>query len=383
MTIISLMRVMENPFEYQRIVAGKTFVDREEELKSLIDALLSGENVLLHSPRRLGKSSLLKETLQRIGNKRLSIYIDLWECLSEEEIAEKLISGIINTAYTTLEKAAAAMREMITSARPLLTVERDGSIGIKLEFIEREKTLKEALAMIQKVSERRGKKVVVVVDECQVIAEFEGHRVEKVFRTTLQEQTMVTYVFSGSKQHVLKAMVTQKTRPFYRQLRPMTLGPITIGAFTPFIKNGFAKVGGIDDIVIEEIYRFVSGNPQRTQQICHFLFSKAVAGEPLTSTLVEKVVLDICLSLDKEFEDELDGIKNTRQRRILKALAIEATQKPLSSEFLKKYSLGPASSVQTALKGLLEKGILDEKYEFVDPLFKTWFVFRYRNVKRL
>jgi len=383
MTIISLMHVIENPFEYQRIVAGKTFVDREEELKSLIDALLSGENILLHSPRRLGKSSLLKETLQRIGNKRLSIYIDLWECLSEEEIAEKLISGIINTAYTTLEKAAAAMREMITSARPLLTVERDGSIGIKLEFIEREKTLKEALTMIQKVSERRGKKVVVVIDECQVIAEFEGHRLEKVFRTTLQEQTMVTYVFSGSKQHVLKAMVTQKTRPFYRQLRPMTLGPIAIGAFTPFIKNSFTKIGGIDNRVIAEIYRFVSGNPQRTQQISHFLFSRAVAGESLTATLVEKVVFDICMSIDKEFEDELDGIKNTRQRRILKALVIESTQKPLSSEFLKKYSLGPASSVQTALKGLLEKGILDERYEFVDPLFRTWFMFKYRNIKRL
>ena len=377
------MHVIENPFEYQRIVAGKTFVDREEELKSLIDALLSGENILLHSPRRLGKSSLLKETLQRIGNKRLSIYIDLWECLSEEEIAEKLISGIINTAYTSLEKAVAVIREMITSARPLLTVERDGSIGIKLDFVEKEKTLKEALSMIQKVSERRGKKMIVVIDECQVIAEFESHRVEKVFRTTLQEQTMVTYVFSGSKQHVLKAMVTQKTRPFYRQLRPMTLGPIAIGAFTPFIKNSFTKIGGIDNRVIAEIYRFVSGNPQRTQQICHFLFSRAVAGESLTATLVEKVVFDICMSIDKEFEDELDGIKNTRQRRILKALVIESTQKPLSSEFLKKYSLGPASSVQTALKGLLEKGILDERYEFVDPLFRTWFMFKYRNIKRL
>ncbi len=377
------MHVIENPFEYQRIVAGKTFVDREEELKSLTDALLSGENILLHSPRRLGKSSLLKETLQRIGNKRLSIYIDLWECLSEEEIAEKLISGIINTAYTSLEKAATVIREMITSARPLLTVERDGSIGIKLDFVEKEKTLKEALSMIQKVSERKGKKIIVVIDECQVIAEFESHRVEKVFRTTLQEQTMVTYVFSGSKQHVLKAMVTQKTRPFYRQLRPMTLGPIAIGAFTPFIKNGFTKIGGIDNNVIEEIYRFVSGNPQRTQQICHFLFSRAVSGESLTTTLVEKVVFDICMSIDKEFEDELDGIKNTRQRRILKALAIESTHKPLSSKFLKKYSLGPASSVQTALKGLLEKGILDEKYEFVDPLFRTWFMFKYRNIKRL
>jgi hypothetical protein len=374
------MTKRENPFEYQRIVAGETFVDRETEIQSLINALLSGENILLYSPRRLGKSSLLKEAIQRIGDKRICIYVDLWECLSEEEIAEKLVGAIINVAYTTLEKATTAMKEMIGSARPLLTVESDGSIGIKLEFIEQERTLKESLMMMQNVSERRKKKVIVIIDESQVIAEFEGHRIEKIFRTTLQQQTMVTYVFSGSKQHILKAMVAQKTRPFYHQLRSMTLGPIPIDAFTPFIKNGFSKVGGVDTAVIKEIYRFASGNPQRTQQICHFLFSKAERGERLIIDDVQQTVAEICLSLDKEFEDELDGIKNTRQRRILKALAIGATQKPLSSGFLKKYSLGPASSVQTALKGLIEKGILSEEYEFIDPLFKMWFVFKHRHI---
>ena len=374
------MNMIENPFEYQRIVAGEAFVDRERELKTLINALLSGENILLYSPRRLGKSSLLKEAMQRIGDKRISIYVDLWECLSEEEIAEKLLAAIINVAYTTLEKATTAMKEMISSARPLLTVESDGSIGIKLEFVEREKTLKESLSMMQKIAERRKKKVIVIIDESQVIAEFEGHRIEKIFRTTLQEQKMVTYVFSGSKQHTLKAMVTQKTRPFYHQLRPMTLGSITIDAFTPFIKKGFSKVGGVNTAVIKEIYRFASGNPQRTQQICHFLFSKAENDKRLVTDDVQQIVKEICLSLDKEFEDELDGIKNTRQRRILKALAIEGTQKPLSSDFLKKYSLGPASSVQTALKGLIEKGILSEEYEFIDPLFKMWFVFKNRKI---
>jgi len=372
--------MIENPFEYQRIVAGEAFVDRERELKTLINALLSGENILLYSPRRLGKSSLLKEAMKRIGDKRISIYVDLWECLTEEEIAEKLLAAIINVSYTTLEKATTAMKEMISSARPLLTVESDGSIGIKLEFVEREKTLKESLSMMQKIAERRKKKVIVIIDESQVIAEFEGHRIEKIFRTTLQEQKMVTYVFSGSKQHTLKAMVTQKTRPFYHQLRPMTLGSITIDAFTPFIKKGFSKVGGVNTAVIKEIYRFASGNPQRTQQICHFLFSKAENDKRLVTDDVQQIVKEICLSLDKEFEDELDGIKNTRQRRILKALAIEGTQKPLSSDFLKKYSLGPASSVQTALKGLIEKGILSEEYEFIDPLFKMWFVFKNRKI---
>jgi len=234
--------------------------------------------------------------------------------------------------------------------------------------------------MIQKIAEKRGKKIIVVLDESQVIAEFKGHRIEKIFRTAIQEQNMVIYIFSGSKQHVLKAMVNQKTRPFYRQLRPMTLGPISIEGFTPFIKKGFSKIGDIHDNIIKEIYRFASGNPQRTQQICHHLFSKAKDGKKPSSNLVQKVVIEICLNLNKEFEDELDGIKNNRQRRILKALAIDSIDKPMSLEFIQKYSLGPASSVQTALKGLIEKGVLDDNYDFVDPLFKTWFVFKYQKM---
>ena len=369
---------MENPFEYQRIVVGKSFVDRKDEIKILTEALLSGENMLLYSPRRLGKSSLLQEILLRIKDQRIAIYVDLWECLTEGEIVEKLATGIINTAFTKMEKAAAALKEVITSTRSLMTLEPDGSIGLKLEYIEKNKTLKETLTLIEKIAEKRKKKVIIVIDECQVITEFEDNRIEKLFRTVIQQQRSVTYVFSGSKQHVLKAMVNQKTRPFYRQLRPMTLGPIPINAFASFIKKGFSKISCIDDKAIEEIYRFTGGNPQRTQQVCHLLFIQAQEEKP-TPEQVTKVVIDLCLTLDKEFEDELDSIKNKRQRAILKALALDSTDKPLSADFINKHTLGPSSSVQTALKMLIEKGVLDESYHFIDPLFENWFIFKHNK----
>ena len=370
---------MENPFEYQRIVVGKTFVDREQEIKILTKAILSRENMLLYSPRRLGKSSLLQEVLLQIDDQRIAINVDLWECLTEAEIAEKLATGIINAAFTKMEKAAATLKEVITSTRPLMSLEPDGSIGLKLEYIEKDKTLKETLYLIETIAEKRKKKVIVFIDECQVIAEFEGNRIEKLFRTVIQQQRLVTYVFSGSKQHVLKAMVNQKTRPFYRQLRPMTLGPISLDAFTPFIKKGFSKIAHIDDNTIKEIYRFTGGNPQRTQQVCHFLFVRAQEGEKPTLEQVKKVVIDLCLTLNKEFEDELDSIKNKRQRAILKALALDSTEKPLSADFIKKHELGPSSSVQTALKMLIEKGVLDESYHFIDPLFENWFIFKHKK----
>ena len=144
-----------------------------------------------------------------------------------------------------------------------------------------------------------------------------------------------------------------------------------------FIKKGFSKIAHIDDTAIEAIYQFTGGNPQRTQQVCHFLFAQAHEGKKPTSEQVKKVVIALCLTLDKEFEDELDSIKNKRQRAILKALALDAPEKPLSADFIKKHTLGPSSSVQTALKMLIEKGVLDERYHFIDPLFKNWFIFKH------
>ncbi|PKK86283.1 MAG: hypothetical protein CVT48_01750 [Thermoplasmata archaeon HGW-Thermoplasmata-1] len=371
---------MKNPFDYQRIARGKSFVNREKELEMLIEAVRHRENILLHSPRRLGKSSLLKKVLDSVKNEKIAIYVDLWECSTESEIAENIVSGIVNAAYGKIEKAAVALREWITSARPLLTLEPDGKIGVKLDSVEKEKTLRESLEMIQKMAEKRGKDVVVVLDECQSISEFRGHRVEKILRSVMQDQDMVSYLLSGSKQHLLEAMVNEKTRPFYKQLRSVTLGPVPIGSFIPFIKESFSDVGGVTDEAISEIYRFTDGNPQRTQQVCHRLYSTAAGGGRVTPESVGKAVMTLCGELDGEFNDDLDAVKNKRQRQILKGLALEPHGKPLSGDFIGKYELGSASSVQIALAELIKKGILDRNYGFVDPLFRTWLEFRQRNL---
>jgi len=371
---------MENPFEYQRVVIGKTFVNRKKEIKTLKQALLSNENILLYSPRRLGKTSLLKQVLSQINDDHICVYIDLWECLTEHEIAEKIANGIITASFTKIEKASSFLKEIITGPRPFLTINSDDSIELKFDFFEKDKTLRETLKLIEHVAKKKKKKVIVVVDECQVIAEFEKNRIEKIVRTEIQTQKLVSYVFSGSKQHVLKAMINQKTRPFYKQLRPMTLNLISIEEFTPFITKNFSKVSSISKDAIEEIYNYSSGNPQRTQQICHHLFNKACNNIKPTFQEVKKTAIELCLLLNKEFEDEIASIKNKRQRAIIKALAIDPEEKPLSTDFRKKHSLGASSSVQTALKMLNEKGILDDKNCFVDPLFEKWIIFKHKKI---
>jgi AAA+ ATPase superfamily predicted ATPase len=139
-----------NPFEYQRIITGKSFVDREKELNELKESLRSKENRIIYSPRRLGKSSLIKELFRLIGNEYITIYVDLWDCFSEADIAEKLLRAAITASYNRIEKAAVAFKEWLTSVRPFFSIGSDGTIDVKIDLIDKEMFLGEAIALLRK-----------------------------------------------------------------------------------------------------------------------------------------------------------------------------------------------------------------------------------------
>jgi hypothetical protein len=58
---------MENPFVYGEVVPAASFVDRIDELDRLVRDLGSGQKVFLISPRRYGKSSLIRQALRAVG----------------------------------------------------------------------------------------------------------------------------------------------------------------------------------------------------------------------------------------------------------------------------------------------------------------------------
>lgn len=61
---------LANPFIYQGYESPEYFCDREAETKTLISHLKNGRNVTLISPRRLGKTGLIKNTFYHLGKMR-------------------------------------------------------------------------------------------------------------------------------------------------------------------------------------------------------------------------------------------------------------------------------------------------------------------------
>ena len=58
---------MQNPFVYGEVVPAASFVDRIDKLDRLVRDLASGQKVFLISPRRYGKSSLVRQALRAVA----------------------------------------------------------------------------------------------------------------------------------------------------------------------------------------------------------------------------------------------------------------------------------------------------------------------------
>lgn len=360
---------MENPFKYGVEVVGEDFVDRKQELVELEREVLSGKSIVLYSPRRLGKSSLLKELFRRIGEKAISVYVKLYGVESRQAFAGKIAEGVIAGAYTKLDRMREALRSL-KELRPNLVLTPDG--GIKLEIGQRVTTrgLEEVLDFPERVAEKRGKRVVVAFDEFQEISALDGIGIEKLMKAKFEQHKRAAYVFAGSKRHLLHQIFADEGRPLFKFARPMELGNIPKEEFSGFILRKFEGTGGrIAGEVIDEILEFTGGHPYFTQQLCHELWYLAKKVED--PSMVERAIEVVLAHYGVEYEHIWDGLRSGTQRRLLLGMAREHEPNLYSTDFIVKYQLKTVAHVQRALKLLENKGLV-EKGKITDLFFAEW-----------
>ena len=93
---------MERAFVYGMSVEGVNFTDRVKETKRLKLDFENGINVILISPRRMGKSSIVKKVKSEITNPEIKVvYMDVYDCRSEYDF--------YNRFATVLMKETASM----------------------------------------------------------------------------------------------------------------------------------------------------------------------------------------------------------------------------------------------------------------------------------
>jgi AAA+ ATPase superfamily predicted ATPase len=371
---------MKNPFEYGSIVAENAFCDRREELAQLRRAVDDSQRVFMYGERRLGKTSLVKRLLEQLPKKNyIASYVDLWPTDSDSTFIEAFASALTESASTTPQKMLEFAGSFFGRLAPSITLDHEGKPEVSFSFSrarDLKPTIDEIVAAPERIAQKLNKKLVIVFDEFQQIFEYENDIVERTLRSSLQSQPNVAYIFLGSRKHVVRKMVLDKSRPFYKAGPHFSLKPIPAEEWSDFIRERFERSQKtISDRHIAAICSKTEGHPFYTQHLCHALWELT---EQYTSVTDEKIsqALDVLLAREDYAYSMIWESLTVSQRRLLEGLALEPPGPQVyGADFLEKYEIKTASTAQRAVKALAEREIIDleaGQYFLVDRFFRQW-----------
>lgn len=367
---------MKNPFVCGQIVSGASFADRVEEIRAISQDLKNGRNILIHSPRQYGKTSLILEVLSRLKAKKLlTIYLNLFPLTTKKKFAEAYAAAIAKGTATKLEEMIQTVKDII-SLTPKIVLKKEGGPAVEIELGLRRKDMDRALDELydapQRIAEKRNLRAVVVFDEFQEIRNFNGEEIEKSMRTKFQHHDRVTYVFMGSQRHLLRQIFTSKARPLYRIAKEYPLGKIPREDFSKFIGKKLSGRFEAGEESIEKILDTTDCHPYYTQQLCYELWELCSGKETVE---VEDVTVAVgrVITLNSSAYTEIWGSLSGSQRTVLRALA-EGGDEIYSSEFIEEHDLGYPQRVRKVLKSLEAKEFVEktDKWGVTDIFFKEW-----------
>ncbi|MBI5298714.1 MAG: ATP-binding protein [Deltaproteobacteria bacterium] len=370
-----------NPFLYGQEVSGDDFCNRQKELAQFVDYVSSSNKVLLYSPRRWGKTSLIKEGIKRLPkNKFVVIYADLYPAIKEEDFNQIVASALAKSFRSPAQKALKLLTTLLRSFVPKLTLDPLGNAGFEFGFDSSRKPGELADELIDGISRyvlSSGKKGLVVFDEFQQIGEFPDDRLEKILRSKIQSQKNISYVFAGSKRHLLMEMFSDPSRPFYKSVIHFPVPPMPQDEIVEFIGKKMEKTGiKASGDVLSEIVAFTHTHPYYTQQLCFHLWDAAKEGKTAVTSSVVKTVIDRIVTIEGSSFQNVMSLLSRNQKIALKAIAdLRFDEAPFSNLFMKRVGITTADSFRKSLESLVLKGLIEKEegvYVIYDVFFKEW-----------
>lgn len=368
---------MRNPFLTYGYNGADYFCDRVEETKRLTTLLTNGNHVALISPRRMGKTGLIHHCFsqQALQSNYNLFVVDIYATKSQAELVFVLGRTILSVLKSKGRKAWEQFIQIAASLRTGLSLDAMGQPSWNLAIGDIH-TPQISLDEIFQYLEASDKPCIVAIDEFQSIIDYPEKNTEALLRTYIQRCNNAWFIFSGSKRHMMGEMFSSPARPFYQSASTISLKPIPLQAYLPFITEHFMNYGfNIDKDAIEYLYNRFKGTTWYIQKICNELFASA---EPGGTCGIKDVDTAVNVAIEEKEETFLDMLTRLtiNQKALLLAMARSGKDlQPTSSDFIKKNKLSAASTVQRSLAALQEKDIVTNvngKYFIYDFFLKEW-----------
>jgi hypothetical protein len=371
---------MKNPFEYGGVVSGEAFCNREKEIADLLRAMENAEKLFVLSERRYGKTSLVRAALQKLPRKEfVAAYVDLWPTDSEATFVIAVAKALTEAMSSSVSKLLETAKRFFSSLSPSVTTDEEGKPVVSFGLGKHGRTgpaLDEVLETAARIGGRKGPRVVVVMDEFQQILEYGNDQVERKLRSVIQNHQQVSYIFLGSRKHLVQKMVLDRNRPLYRAGGHYPLGPIAERHWQPFVEQRFLQADKkIEPGSIHEVCELTQGHPFYTQHLCHALWELCDRHASVNAEMI-RAALRLLLERENYAYTTLWEALTLAQKRFLKGLAAEPLGvKVFGGDFVSRYGLSSASNAQRAVQGLLAKDIIDRdngSFLVTDRFFRLW-----------
>lgn len=372
-----------NPFFKTINIPDPYFCDREAETKEIIKLVKNGNNLLLKSPRRLGKSSLIYHVFNQkeINQTYNLMYIDLFGTKNAQDFAEEMLRAFKREQFTR----SARLKKQLPSFLRTLALDISGALlsdpalppsplapPASIQF-----TIEEMFSFLEKTS----KPNLVVFDEFQQI-QFYPEAMAAKLRGIIQRLNNSRFIFSGSNRHLLTAMFNNVDEPFYKSTRIMDLDIIDRDVYWTFCSRLFISYGKtLTEQAFDTAYYTFFNSTMAMQELMSEVFANTPAKGVVDEADIYAAIRHLLFEKDKNYRELLDRMGNIKTRNTLRCIALLGLATGLTSTtVIRQYGLDNASSVQNALNTLTEETtglvlrISDKYYRLLDKYLELWFV---------
>lgn len=369
---------MERPFVFGKAVNSANFIGREQECERLRMNFIHGVNTILMSPRRWGKTSIVKRIIKDVQSPQLLvIYLDAFSCRDEYDFCNKFATEVLRGTDNRFEEWRNIAGEFITRLMPKISYSLDGinDVSVSLGISPKTHKPEEVYALPELIAKKKNCHLLICIDEFQQIGEFlDSLTIQKRMRSVWQHQENVSYCLFGSKKHMMENIFLERSYPFYKFGDIVPLHPIAISDWIPYIQRGFAsEQKTISETLAQQICERVQLHPSYIQQYAWLtlLNTNKEANED---------------SLQRGFENLLEENSSlfalqtehltTYQVNFLRAIADGLHKNFASAENRESYQLGSYSNINRLKKALQDLELIeitDAGIYFADPLLEIWF----------
>ena len=372
------MSTISNPFIATGKIPAEYFCDRKEETKRLTQSLTNGANVVLMSPRRVGKTQLMLYCFDqpKISSQYIIIFIDILKTSTLNEFTYELGKAVFNALASRgqkmLKMVLASMHSLVGNVGFDLATGLP-TFGISIGDIQNPIY---SLEEIFKTLEKTDKRCIVAIDEFQQIANYPEKNIEALLRSHIQQLSNAQFIFSGSERHLLEEMFLDSARPFYNSADIQNLEVIALDKYADFVRHHFLTNNKqIEDEAINYIYETFDGNTYYNQKAFREAYAITSFDSLCTKKTTELIVNQMISEADRHYSEIMARLA-LPQKELLYAVAREHRARQITSgAFIRRHSLKSASSVQSSIKKLLSYGLVSfdsGDYFVADQLMRLW-----------